>query len=156
MVTGRVMLGMIIAKVLTDGSPVDDELFLSFAELQPGEMHVHCFRPLLLDGVVGVTGGGRVAGLYGRWRLPTAEFFEGIAERDGFLAVDKEETNFGFSGGGHDVAEDVSSGMERSIVRWLSAGFDGWVNWFVAEIVVAASLAACFGLGKIGGITMDV
>ena len=85
-----------------------------------------------------------------------AEFFEGIAERDGFLAVDKEGTNFGFSSRGHDVAEDVASGMKRSVVRWLSAGFDGWVDCFVAEIEVAASTASCFGLGKIGCITMDV
>jgi hypothetical protein len=33
MMTGRVMLGMIIAEVLTAWSPVDDELALPFAAL---------------------------------------------------------------------------------------------------------------------------
>ena len=46
--------------------------------------------------------------------------------------------------------------MEWSVVRQLSAGFIGWINRFVAEIEVAASSAASFGLGKKGGITMDV
>jgi hypothetical protein len=85
-----------------------------------------------------------------------AKFFEGIAERDGLLAVDKEGTNFGFSGRGHDVLKDVAGGVERAVVRPLSAWLGAWINWFVAEIEVAASAAARFGLRKIGSITMDV
>ncbi len=41
--------------------------------------------------------------MYGRGRLGMAEFFEGIAERDGLLAVDEEGTNFRLGRRGHDV-----------------------------------------------------
>jgi hypothetical protein len=56
----------------------------------------------LLDGVVGVAGGGGVVSLYGRGRLRMAELFEGIAERDGLLAVEEEGTNSGLGRRGHD------------------------------------------------------
>jgi hypothetical protein len=36
--------------------------------------------------------------LYGRWQMRMAEFLEGVADRNGLLAVDKEGTNFGLGG----------------------------------------------------------
>jgi hypothetical protein len=77
-----------------------------------------------------------------------AEFLEGVADRNGLLAVDKEDTHFGLGGRGHDLAEDVAGGVEGAVVGRLSR--------FVAGIEVAASAATYFGLGKIGGITLDI
>jgi hypothetical protein len=43
-----------------------------------------------------------------------------------------------------------------AVVGRLMAWCAGWISRFVAEIEVAASAAVRFGLGKIGGITMDI
>jgi hypothetical protein len=55
-----------------------------------------------------------------------AEFFEGVADQNGLLAVDEEGTHFGLGGRGPDVAEDVADGVEGGrcwavdgLVRWL-------------------------------------
>ncbi len=56
--SGRMMFCVIIGSVVGAFAPVDDELSLFDAIFGPVESHVHGFGSFLLDGVVGVAGGG--------------------------------------------------------------------------------------------------
>ncbi len=58
MMAWRMVFGMVVSKVFRTGSPVDDELFLSDAILDPIKTHVHGFGAFLFDRVVGEAGGG--------------------------------------------------------------------------------------------------
>ncbi len=83
-------------------------------------------------------------------------FFERCADWYCFLAVDKEGSNFGFSGGGHDVAKDVACSVDGAVVgRWLNRRFL-WISRFVAEVEVASSATACFGFGEVRRVAVDV
>ncbi len=54
-----VMLGEVVAEVLTAWSPVDDELVLLIDSIaNPVEAHVHCAGFALLEGVVCDSGSG--------------------------------------------------------------------------------------------------
>ena len=77
---GRVMLGVIVTKVFVAGAPVDEEVALADAILEPVESHVHGFGAFLFDGVVGEAGGRGVVSLDGRGWLWVAKFFEGDTE----------------------------------------------------------------------------
>lgn len=62
--------------------PVDLELFLRYAILDPIESHVHKFGPLLFDLFVGKFVGGGVVNLdRGGW-LGMPRFFEGGVKQD--------------------------------------------------------------------------
>jgi hypothetical protein len=75
-------------------------LLLTDAVFDPVEVHVDGFGPFLFDGVVGKSRGGGIVGL--RWRgwLWMASFSKGDAYGEGFLSVEEQGTNFGFSSGG--------------------------------------------------------
>jgi len=62
-VAGRMVFGVIITQIFGSRAPVDEELFLAHAVLDPVEAHVDGFGPFLFDCVVGETGGGGVVGL---------------------------------------------------------------------------------------------
>jgi hypothetical protein len=64
MMCGGMMLGEIISKVGGSWSPVNIELFLCYAILDPVESHIHCFGFLLFDLFVGKTVCGGVVNLY--------------------------------------------------------------------------------------------
>ena len=83
-------------------------------------------------------------------------FFERCADWYCFLAVDEEGSNFGFSGGGHDVAKDVACSVDGAVVgRWLNRRFL-WISRFVAEVEVASSATARFGFGEVGCVAVEV
>ena len=52
-VSGRMMLGDVVAEVFMTWSPGDEELALFRAVLDPIETHVYCLGPLLIDIVDG-------------------------------------------------------------------------------------------------------
>ena len=74
--TGGMVFGMVVAKILGSGAPVDNELALPDAVFEPIEAHVDGFRALLLDGVVCKTCGGGVVCLDGCGGLRVSKFFE--------------------------------------------------------------------------------
>ena len=65
-------------------------------------------------------------------------------------------TNFGFSGGRHQVVEDLGDGMDRAIKRGFRERWIGRVSGFFANEIVSTDAAASPGFGKVGGVTMEV
>jgi hypothetical protein len=72
-------------------------------------------------GVKDVITGGIMCLYRGLW-LGMAHFDKSGTEDFGGLAVDIEGANFGFRGGGHDVAKDAACGMYAAVVGWLRTG----------------------------------
>ena len=55
-----------------------------------------------------------------------SKFYEGSAESNCFLAVDKEATYFCFCCGGNDMVQFVADGMDGSVWRrWFHGGLGG-------------------------------
>ena len=74
-----------------------------------------------------------------------------------FLTVDKEGTNFGFGGGGHDMTEDVARCVDGPVVARRRSGRLRWIGWILGEEKVATNAAAGSGLGEVvGAITVIV
>ena len=78
-----------------------------------------------------------------RWLGPT-HFDEGLSERDHFFANKKETAQFCLGGRGHDVANDVGNGEDRTVV---------WGDRYIfGEHDVGASAAACFANVEVSGV----
>ena len=88
------MFREIIRKVVSALAPVDDELALADAVLDPVEFHIDAFGAALLDGVVGDAGGDGIVGLDRGGGLGMAHFFEAGAEGTGLSTVVEEATQF--------------------------------------------------------------
>jgi hypothetical protein len=78
-----------------------------------------------------------------------AKFLQRRLNQDGVLAVDKEASDFGFSGQCHDVAKLVTDGMGWAIWRWSCRWRFGWVTGVRAEVVMAADATSSLGHGGI-------
>ena len=72
MMLGRVMLGWIIGQVEMGTLPVDSDLFLDVAVLEPIEAHIHGFRAALGHGFGEDTNGGLIVELQGSGALGVA------------------------------------------------------------------------------------
>ena len=72
------------------------------------------------------------------------------------MAVDEKGANFGFSGRGHDVAEDLAGAVDGTIEAGLLVGGFGGINGALAEEEVATSAATCFGFGQVRGVAVIV
>lgn len=68
----------------------------------------------------------------------------------------EEASKFGFSGGGHDVAEDVADGVDGTVAGWLAGGWLGGIVGTGAEEEVTANVAFGFGFREVGGIAVYV
>lgn len=156
MVGSGVMFGMIITEIIGTWSPVDKEVALANTILNPVKTHVHGFGLALADSAVGDSGGSRVIGLDRGGRLGMAHFDEGSAEHGAIFGIVEEAGKFSFSGGGHDIAEDVADSVDGTIVGRLGGGWLGWISRFGAEEEVATDTTFGFGFREIGGIAMDV
>lgn len=86
-VGGGVSLCLVIGAVLGAWSPVDVELFLTNAILDPVEAHVHRFGLALTDSSIGDAAGGGVVCLDWSWRLLMAHFVECDSEGDSIASV---------------------------------------------------------------------
>ena len=73
------VLGDIVSLVFGSRSPVDDELLLADAIVDPVETHVDGLGAFLLDLAIGEADGCRVVGLDGGGRLWVPKFLEGDA-----------------------------------------------------------------------------
>ena len=67
MVERRIVLGAVVGKIGVPGGPVEVELALGFAAVDPPELHVHGLDVLGNDGVIDDSDGSGVIGL--DWRL---------------------------------------------------------------------------------------
>ena len=85
---GRGMvLGEVVATVVTALAPEDEKLALMDAILDPVKAHIHGFRFSLAHGAVGNSGGTGIVGLDGGGRLWIAHFFKGSTEVDSVTGI---------------------------------------------------------------------
>ena len=79
MVGSRMVFGVVISEVLEAAIPVDEELALVDAVLNPEVSHGHSFGTTQFDGVVSDASGGGVISLDGSGALGVAKGFKGEA-----------------------------------------------------------------------------
>ena len=113
--------------------------------LDPIEAHMDGFGSFLLYGSVSETFCGRVVDADWSWWLRVPEFLEGIAYRNGLLAIVKSGTGFGFSGRHQHGVEDLGDGMDRVIKRGVYERWLGRVSGFFAKEIVATNADASAG-----------
>ena len=148
------MLGEVTGKVFSSLLPIEVELVLLDVEAHPVELHVKIFGALTAH----VTGehavGGRAVGLDWGGRLRVAHFDEGRADGNIILAVEEDQFSFGLGGRSHDGEDGLTFGEDFSIQSGSRPDVGRW--WIVAQVVVACSATARFGLNKIRCVTVDV
>jgi hypothetical protein len=93
-------------------------LILTFSVAEPMVFHVHCFQ-FLDNVVVDNTKCSGVVHLHWGWRLRMAHDFEGMADRDGFSAVDVKSPHLGLCHQGHDHFYNLCDCEDGAIVRWF-------------------------------------
>ena len=141
----RVVLGEIVAEVSSARFPINEKLALPGAFLDPIEANIDGFGYFFLYGAVCETFRGRVVDADWSWWLQVPNFLESSAYRHGLLAIVKSATNFGFSGGRHNVVKDLGDNMDRSIKRDLCERWLGRVSGFFAKEIMANNAAASAG-----------
>ena len=113
------MLGEITGLVRATWFPVHSEFALFHSISNPVESNVHGFGSLCFDCVVGDSCSGGVVCLDWCWaQLLVAHFFEGVSDGVAFLSVSEEGAEFGFSGGGHNLLENLAKYVDWSVERW--------------------------------------
>ena len=152
----RVVLGEVATEVSASGFPINEKLVFLGAVLDPIEAHVDGFRYFLFDCVVGEAFIGGVVEADWSWWLRVPKFCEGSADWHGLLTIMEDGADFGFSGGRHHVVDNIEDGEDRAVERGVG---DLWlvrVGGLVSKEVVATDAAARAGLGKVGGVTVEV
>ncbi len=151
MYVGRVVFRGIIAQIFLPGLIVKFEVLLCFAVKKPEVSHLHCAGALAFDGIVDNVNSGSV--VYVNWRLWlwVSKFGKSETEDLGFLCIEKEGTQFGFSGGCSDKFEyrtrDVDGAVELDRIA---------VNRETAEEEIATSTASCRRGREIRHVGVDV
>ena len=142
------VLGVEVSEICWSWGPIDVELALADPILDPIESHVDSFGADLFASLVGDGDSSGVVDLdWSSW-LRVAHFCEHDADWDSLFAIVEKGTNFSLCCGGHDIADDFGYAKEGTVA---------FVIAFVAgaKEVVAANTTAGFGLGQVGGITVD-
>ena len=84
------------------------------------------------------------------------KLYEGSAYWHGILNIMEGSANFGFSSGRHHVVENLRGGVDRAVDRGVSDRWLGRVSGLVADVLVPTYVAASAGLGKVGGVNVEV
>jgi len=140
MVGCQVMLSEVICFVGSAQSPKDIILALANMIMDPVEMHVNGLGALLLDVVVGNTSGSGVVGLNRGCGLGMAKLEEGNAQWTSMFGIEKQCTQFDFSGAGQDQLHDLTEDINGAIVGG-QVGISGHCGWWCgAEKVVSGGV----------------
>ena len=81
-------------------------------------------------------------------------FNQGCADGNNLLAVEEYCTSFSLGGRCHDSADGIELGEDWAV--WIGIRSDGGRGWSVAQIVMARSTTAYFGLIEIRCVTVNV
>ena len=94
-----VVFRRVIAHVFLSRLIMKFEIRLSFLVQQPEVMHFHGAGALTFDSVIDNANGSSVANVYWCWRLWMPKLVQGKPKDFGFLGIEEEGSQFGFSGG---------------------------------------------------------
>ena len=123
------------------------------ATLHPVEAHVKCFGAFPAH-VAGEDSMGCFAVSFD-WsgRLRMAHFNQGRAYGNILLDVEEDGTVFSLGSGCHDGVDGMALGEYRAV--WSGSWSGGGRGGSVAQIVMACSTTACFGMNKIRCVTVN-
>ena len=99
---GCVVFRRIIAHVFLSGLIMKFEILLSFPVQQQEVTHFHGAGALAFDGVIDNANGSSVVNVNWCWRLWMPKLVQGKTKDFGFLGIEEEGSQFGFSGGCSD------------------------------------------------------
>ncbi len=97
-----VVFRRVIAHVFLSGLIMKFEILLSFPDQKPEVTHFHGVGALTFDGVIDNANGSSVVNVYWCWWLWLTKFVQGKPNDFGFLGIEEEGSQFGFSGGCSD------------------------------------------------------
>ena len=83
-----------------------------------------------------------------------AHFYEGRADGNSLLAVEEDSSSFCLGSGSHDSVDGLTFGEDCSVWSGIIPDVGQW--WIVAQVLVACSATARFGLNEIRCVTVDV
>ena len=140
------MFGAVVCPVGGSSSPVESKLALDHTATKPMVSHVHCFKLLWNDGIVGEAGGGGVVGLNRSSWLGPIHFHECVSKWNECFGCDEEATKFRLGCRGHNEFNDLGDCKDGAI----HAG-----NWVVfREEYVSTHAAASFADVKVGSVSV--
>ncbi len=93
-----VVLRRIIAHVFLSGLIMKFEIFLIFPIQQPEVTHFHGAGALTFDRVIDNANGSSVVNVYWCWQVWMPKLVQGKPKGFGFLGIEEEGSQFGFSG----------------------------------------------------------
>jgi hypothetical protein len=96
---GCVVFRRIIAHVFLSELIMKFETLLSFPVQQPEVTHFHGAGALTFDSVIDNANGSSVVNVCWCWRLRMSKLIQGKTKDFGFLGIEEEGSQFGFSGG---------------------------------------------------------
>jgi hypothetical protein len=106
----RVMLGEVVGRVGFPGSPVEEELALAYAALEPMIPHTKGFGAFKTDFCMENTIGSGIVGF--EWSpsvgLRMTHFRQGSPNGDGILSIQEEGADFSFGSGGSNGAQSFA------------------------------------------------
>ena len=121
----RVVFRRIIAYVFLSGLIMKFEILLSFPVQQPEVMHFHGTGALTFDSVIDNANGSSVVNVNWCWRLWMPKLVQGKTKDFGFLGIEEEGSQFGFSGGCSNQFEDGASDVNCTVqFDWIT--IDGY------------------------------
>ena len=97
--------------------------------------------------------GGFVVGFYWSGRFSMAHFNKGCVDGNSLLDVEEYRTGFNLGSGCHDGADCLALGEDWSV--WIGIRSEGG-GWSSAQVVMARSTTAFFGMNKIPCVTVNV
>ena len=147
------MLRVVVGEVATARLPLDDELAVLDAILEPVETHVDGLGALLFDSVVEDASGDAVVSCDDSGRLGPTHLVESGPKGNGALGIEEGRASFSFGGRGEDVAHDASEHMEGTVERGAEAIE---LVRMVAEEEETRGAGAGLGLGKVGSVSVVV
>jgi len=104
-----------VRKIANARLPLDDELAILDAILEPMEMHDNGFGAFLFNSSIEDAAGNTVVSCDDSGRLGPSHFTESLPEWGSSLGIDECRASLGFGGRREDVAHDASEDMEGPI-----------------------------------------
>jgi len=104
-----------VGKIANVSFPLDDELAVLDAILEPIETHVNCFGAFLFHSSIADAVGNTVISCDDSGRLGPSHFMEDLPEGGSGLGIDESRAGLSFGGRREDVAHDAREDMEGPI-----------------------------------------
>jgi len=138
-----------VGKIANSRLPLDDELAVLDAILEPTEMHVNGFGVFLFDSSIEDAAGDTVVSCDETGRLGPSHFMESLPEGDSSLGIDECRAGRQRDDIAHDASEDMEGSIERRCEAMECVGVG-------AEPKETSGSGASLGLREVGGICVIV